>query len=477
MTDSLSRRLTGYALNGVYALAIVTVLPVVLWRWAARGRYRQGVWQKLTGRLRISAPTSGISTQKAQGSSDEVVSTRRSDEQTRRIWCHAVSLGEVQVLAQLMSKLRDATSGQPFVVTTGTDTGYEVACRRFRDDTVRFAPLDFTWAVSQAFDRIQPVALLLTELELWPNLIFEAERRRIPVAVVNARLSEKSSLGYERAGWLTRPMFASLTFVGCQTEADREGFLRLGVRPEAAVTTGSLKFDSAEPARERTRTEKLSALMGLLPSQSVFLAGSTSDPEEEIVLRTFTSLAATYPQLRLVLVPRHPERCDEIARRLASSPFSFVRRSRIQDAGSAAGARIILVDVVGELSAWWTIADIGFVGGSLGSRGGQNMIEPAASGVATCFGPNTRNFRHVVRLLLAANAAEVVHDHTELSTFVAKMLDQPLERRAMAERALQAVATQRGGTSRTVKLLMDRVFDPTKRHDETSIDSLAARAA
>jgi 3-deoxy-D-manno-octulosonic-acid transferase len=217
--------------------------------------------------------------------------------------------------------------------------------------------------------------------------------------------------------------------------------------------TGSIKFDGAATDRDNSGTRSMRKLLDAPADARIFLAGSTQEPEEAIALDAFARLAPAHPELRLILVPRHPERFDAVARKVQQSGHRWCRRSQIDGQRAPRGCRVLLVDTVGELSAWWGVADVGFVGGSLGSRGGQNMIEPAAYGVPICFGPNTRNFRDVVSLLVDDGAARVVHDTDELTAFVGEMLNDPKQAAAMGSRAQVLVQQQAGALERTLDLL------------------------
>jgi 3-deoxy-D-manno-octulosonic-acid transferase len=220
------------------------------------------------------------------------------------------------------------------------------------------------------------------------------------------------------------------------------------------VVTGSIKFDGAVTDRQNPMTQQLRALWKLAEKDEVFLAGSTQHPEEKLALEAFQTLAQEHPRLRLILVPRHPERFDEVAEMLDQQGLDWQRRSQLHEAVPRHPSRILLVDVVGELGAWWGTALTGFVGGSMGSRGGQNMIEPAAFGVAVSFGPNTSNFRDVVALLKQRGAAVTVQDGRELTGFVRRCLEQPEYADQLGQAARQLVLQQQGATHRTVALLV-----------------------
>jgi len=315
--------------------------------------------------------------------------------------------------------------------------------------------------------------LVLAELELWPNLIAAAKEHGARVAIINGRLSDHSLPGYRRIRPLVARVLRQIDLVAAQNCESAERFRNLGTLRERVHVTGSLKYDGAQADRDNPRTVALRRFADIASDDIVFLAGSTQEPEEQIAVDIFRRLAPQHPRLRLVLVPRHPERFDAVANLLDISGLAWQRRSQFSDSRvAAAEARrrpsgsgvsqsldpshprpILLVDTVGELGAWWGTAHIAFVGGSFGSRGGQNMIEPAAYGAAVSFGPNTWNFRDIVGALLTSNAAVVVQNAQQLEAFVRRCLDEPLFADGLGERAQQLVLSQLGATGRTVALL------------------------
>jgi 3-deoxy-D-manno-octulosonic-acid transferase len=417
-----------YLLNVVYLGLIAILSPWLLFNSLRKGKYRAGVAEKWFGRVPI-----------------------RSGERPC-IWLHAVSVGEVNLLAPLLQRLQAAHPDWEYVISATSATGYALAKQKYAAHEVFYAPLDFTWAVKNAFRRLRPDVLILAELELWPNLLWAAQRHGAKVAIFNGRLSENSFRGYRRLRPLVRRVLQNVDLVAAQNETYAERFRQLGA-PRVEVT-GSLKFDGAEASRENPRTHKLAALAGIPSRDLVFLAGSTQAPEEELALASYLALREAFPKLRLILVPRHPERFHEVAELLKRSGVNWEKRSRLENRKPSDAARVLLVDVVGELGAWWGTAHIGFVGGSLlNPRGGQNMIEPAAYGVATCFGPSTRNFRDVVQLFTANNAAIVVHSGEELTRFVRQALQDRSFREQLGARAQELVRSQQGATERTLALL------------------------
>lgn len=434
--SNLQTKLAAWAFNGIYLMLLAVCSPLVLWSAVTKGKYREGFAEKLWG----SVPP------------------RLGDSSC--VWVHAVSVGEVNLLATTLGELRTRWPDVEIVVSTTTKTGYELAQRKYGPQyTVFYCPLDFSWAVKRAMRRVRPNLLVLAELELWPNLIAAAKQQSAKVAIINGRLSDNSFRGYQRVGWLVRSVLSQVDLIAAQDEATADRFRHLGRRRLASaqtngiVVTGSLKYDGAETNRQNARTCELSALAGFSASDTVWLVGSTQAPEEAMALRVFGALQPQYPNLKLVVVPRHPERFDEVARLLDDSGANWCRRTQLNSANSNPQSAVLLVDSVGELGAWWGAATIGFVGGSFGDRGGQNMIEPAGYGVATCFGPNTKNFRDIVAALLAANAARVVATEDELRAFVADCLKQPEQANALGDRARHFVSTQLGATARTVDLL------------------------
>jgi 3-deoxy-D-manno-octulosonic-acid transferase len=380
-------------------------------------------------------------------------------------------VGEVNLLATLLRELQAMHPGWQFVVSTTSRTGYDLARKKYADLTVCYCPLDFSWAVRTAMRRIRPTALVLAELELWPNLIAVAKRYGARVAIINGRLSDHSFPGYRRIRPLVATVLRQVDLIAAQNVESADRFRALGAPHTRVHVTGSLKYDGAQTDRHNARTVALRQLAGIADADLVFLAGSTQEPEEQVAVDIFRRLAPTHPRLRLILVPRHPERFDAVARLLDASGLPWQRRSQIASqppappgvargirdnqplAKPGADCRVLLVDTVGELGAWWGAASIAFVGGSFGRRGGQNMIEPAAYGAAVSFGPNTWNFRDIVASLLTAEAAVVVHDSDQLEAFVRRCLEDSRFAGALGARAQQLVKAQLGATRRTIRLL------------------------
>jgi 3-deoxy-D-manno-octulosonic-acid transferase len=453
--DSRVARLVSWLLNVVYLAIIAACSPLIVWQALRTGKYREGYREKLLGLV-----------------------PRREGNATC-VWVHAVSVGEVNLVAILLRELRAAHPDWQFVISTTSRSGFELACKKYADLSVFYCPLDFSWAVRNAMRRIRPAILVLAELELWPNLIKAAKDHGARVAITNGRMSDHSFPGYRRIGPSVAAVLRQIDLIAAQNEESASRFRALGAPPDRVVVTGSLKYDGAQTDRNNPRTQALRQLADIADDDIVFLVGSTQEPEEQYAIDIFRRLAPQHPRLRLILVPRHPERFDAVANLLNASNLPWQRRSELANRPPAepeaararcaqssnrgatnrppaplgVSAPILLVDTVGELGAWWGATQIAFVGGSFGDRGGQNMIEPAAYGAAVSFGPNTWNFRDIVAALTAADAAVVVKDAQQLEAFVERSLTDPHHAAAMGARARQLVQTQLGATGRTVTLL------------------------
>jgi 3-deoxy-D-manno-octulosonic-acid transferase len=424
-----------YLLNCLYFVLLALASPWLLGQAVRKGKYREGSAAKFLGQVPRREPGRPC------------------------IWFHAVSVGEVNLLATLLARIAARRPDCECVISTTTMTGFALARKKYPETTVFYCPLDFTWAVRRALARVRPNLLVLAELELWPNLILLSHAASVKVAIVNGRLSERSFRGYRRGLWLVRPLLERIDFIGAQNQECAERFCALGANPQTVHVTGSIKFDGAQTDRHNPVTERLRALAGFASADIIFLAGSTQDPEESLALAAFRQLAHAHPRLRLVLVPRHPDRFAAVAALLGASGVAWQRRGALDIGPSDPAARVLLVDAVGELGAWWGTADIGFVGGSLSRRGGQNMIEPAAYGAAVSFGPNTRNFRDIVAALLAERAAVVVHDGDELTAFVRRALEDPAFAAKLGQQAKAFVARHLGATERTLAGLLPLVVN------------------
>ncbi len=427
-------RFVSWFLNVAYVGLLVIFSPIILYRAVAHGKYRQGFRQKFLGLVpelpQLQAPK-------------------------RRIWFHAVSVGEINLLRPLLAMIREERPDWECVVSTTSLTGMQLAKRLYAaDHKVFYCPLDFSWAVFTAIRRIRPNMLVLAEQEIWPNLFYAAKKHGVKLALINGRFGESGYRRYKRFRLFFRPILRMLDVIAVQSETYAGWFHSVGAYGDTIEITGSMKFDGAQTDRNNPKTVQLANLAGInVDSEIVFLAGSTQEPEEEYALDAFEKLKDSWPQLKLILVPRHPERFEAVANLLESRGVDWMRRTQLDSQPDKKGKRVLLVDCVGELGAWWGVSKIAFVGGSMGSRGGQNMLEPAAFGAAVSFGPNTKNFRDIVDLLLQNDAAIVVHDSNEMFKFVQKCLEQPDFARQLGDRGCELVKRNLGATKKTLNLL------------------------
>ena len=377
------------------------------------------------------------------------------------IWIHAVSVGEVNLCTQIIRPLELRLPNVKFVVSTTTTTGMAELRRQLPTHISKiYYPVDRRKYVGHALAVTNPEAIVLVEAEIWPNFLWRARDLKIPVFLVNARLSDRSLCGYKRFGFLFRPLFASFAGVGCQNEADATRLRAAGCRTEAVRVVGNLKFDAAK--LDERRTLDVSALfrrLGVPPDAPVLVGGSTHDGEEVILAEIAQRLRARFPKLFLVLVPRHFERCNEVGRQLRERGVKFAYRNLIGANTQLAEGRTecLLVNTTGELRLFYRHATVVFVGKSLTAAGGQNPIEPAALGKAMVFGPNMQNFADIVRSFVAENGAVQVHDKEALEKALGELLADAIRREELGRNAQLVVHKNLGAIDRTVEMILAKL--------------------
>ena len=379
------------------------------------------------------------------------------------LWMHAVSVGEVNVCTQLIRALEARLPNLKIVVSTTTTTGMGELRRKLPTHISKiYYPIDHRRFVGRALGAIRPEAIVLVEAEIWPNFLWRARDHGMPVFLVNARLSDRSYRGYRRFGFLFRSLFAGLAGVGAQNEADAAKLRQLGCRPEAIRIVGSLKFDAAR--LDERRLVDVPALLrqaGVKPGARLIIGGSTHAGEEAILAEQFLRLRARFPDLFLVLVPRHFERSREVGRELEARGVKFAYRSELVSREAFAPGEIdcLVVNTTGELKHFYEHATIIFVGKSLTAEGGQNPIEPGALGKAMVFGPNMQNFAEVVRGFLQQDGAVQVQDAAELEKALSDLLADDARREQLGRNALKVVHENLGGIERTVDMIVERFAD------------------
>jgi 3-deoxy-D-manno-octulosonic-acid transferase len=423
----------------VYSSLLLAVLvlgaPYWLARMATSGRYRAGLAGRL-GRLpkKLRAAMAGKNV----------------------VWVHAVSVGEVMAATQLIHELKAKLPGWVVAVSTTTETGQRLAQERLGSESpVFYLPLDFASVVRRYLRVLRPKMLVLMESELWPRLIDECEKSAVPMAVVNARVSDRSFPRYMRLRRLWRPLLGKISLFLAQSAETAERLVRIGAPSERVRVTGNLKYDIrvggksllAEMLRER-----------LMVGARVVVCGSTLEGEERMLLEAWPAVFASEPRAVMVLAPRHPDRFAAVAGMVAASGFGFVRASDFRkQSGTAndtiAGGSVFLLDTIGDLAAMYGLGAVAFVGGSLVAKGGHNPLEPAQFAVPVMMGPSYENFREIVEMMQESDAVRIVST-ASLGAAMVEMLWDEAAARALGERGRAVFEAQAGATARTVDALM-----------------------
>jgi 3-deoxy-D-manno-octulosonic-acid transferase len=373
------------------------------------------------------------------------------------LWIHAVSVGEVNLCTQIIRSLERLMPNLKIVVSTTTTTGMGELERRLPKHISKiYYPVDRRKWVARALGTIHPEAVVLVEGEIWPNFIWRLRESGVPLFLVNARLSNRSFRNYKRFRFLFRPLFESFAGAGVQTEQDASRLRQLGCRPEAIHVVGSLKFDAAKLDERRTiNVPAILRQLGVAPNARLLVAGSTHAGEETLLADILLRLRERFPDLFLVLVPRHFERSKEVGRELRQRSVPFVYRSELtgNNVSRAGEAVCLLVNSTGELRYFYEQATVIFVGKSLTAEGGQNPIEPGALGKAMVFGPHMQNFAEIARRFLDRDAAVQVNDAAGLESTLAELLQDSARREQLGRNALQVVRENLGAIDRTTSMI------------------------
>ena len=413
----------------LYTLLLVAAgiasLPYLLWRCLRGATYLQDLSERFGG---VSFP---------------------HGEPEGCLWFHAASVGEVQGLQPIISVLHDRFPSRPVVLSTFTPAGKALAQKMVPQAArVFLLPVDLPWIVRKMVRRLRPSALIVQETELWPNLFRELGRLRVPIVLVNGRLSPRSFRGYARVRPFMRHVLANVSLILAQSDGSAQRFQRLGVPAHKVQTAGNTNIDRALSQAEEPMPPH--PMASLLAARRVLVAGSTHDGEEALLLSVYQCLRAQHPGLCLVLAPRHLERVETVARQVQACHLSAIRRSRYSDE-SASGSRpdVIILDTLGELVDFYKLCTVAFVGGSLVPIGGHNILEPVMFAKPLLFGPHMHHFPELADLLRNADGAIQVNNEIDLYTQMAHLLANPAEAAAMGQRALQALGSNRGALQRT----------------------------
>ena len=414
-------------------IGLLVFLPAYLLKMRRRGNYRRNLGQRF-------------------GLYDRKVRERLHG--SPRTWIHAVSVGEVAIALKLAQKLRELDSAFRCVLTTTTTTGRAFAEREAPEwMEVLYNPLDLWPVVRRAFSVIHPQRLILVEAEVWPNLAAEARARRIPLSLVNARLSPRSERRFRRFRALVRPTFRCLDLVCVQEEEDVERWAGVGVPRKVIRQVGSIKYDPTDnPVDPALMVAALDSL-GLERGRPILLAGSTHAGEEEILGEIFQRLRGEFPKLFLMIAPRHVERTTPVRTALQTLGLNVSLRTEIGQARRVV-PDCLLLNTTGELRAWYTVATVVFVGKSLTAHGGQNPVEPILAGRPVVFGPHMENFAALAKSLYDQHGAVQVSDRASLAEAIARLLRDPAERERLVKNAHHVLAAHRGATERTAELVL-----------------------
>jgi 3-deoxy-D-manno-octulosonic-acid transferase len=418
-----------WLINILYVVALILYSPVIVYRMITQNRYKTG-WRQRLGYIGRKSPGG------------------------KCLWIHAVSVGEINAARTLIDALEQALPGYEIVISSTTDTGLAQACALYeKRHSVFYFPFDFSGVMNRAFDRLCPDVILLMELEVWPNLATIAQKRKIPVVVVNGRISDRSFPKYLKFRKITRWMFGKVSLVLAQTQEYANRFIALGCDSAKVIVTSSLKYDTAQTDGAVPGSDRIAEQIHL-ENDRLWTLGGTGPGEEQIGLEVFAKLKKEpgFEDLRLAIVPRKPERFDEVAGLIEKAGFDYVRFSRLKENRSHVEGKpaVILGDTMGDLKKFYALASIVFVGRTLVPMGGSDMMEPTALGKCTVVGPHTFNFRQTVDTLLEGNGILVVADKEELYDVVKKCLSSTDFANAIAEAGRKIIRQNQGATKKTV---------------------------
>jgi 3-deoxy-D-manno-octulosonic-acid transferase len=412
--------------SALLAAGLLVATPFWLLEMLRHGKYRKGLLQRL-GKVPRSI--------------------RNPDG--RSIWVHAVSVGEVLAVSELVRNLRAEFPVHRILISTTTDTGQNLASRRFGQENVFYFPLDFSFAMRMYFAAIRPELVVVAETEFWPNFLRLARESGAQVAVINARISDRSLPGYRRWKKILRPVLRNVSLFVAQSPEDARRLVEIGAPDDRVVVGGNLKFDFVLPPAPPILGQ-LKSTLAHSGAGPILVCGSSVEGEELLLVEAFKQALAQHPSAVMLLAPRHPERFSHVANFLQKSKMKFWRRTEWE--GEPLNGGVLLVDSIGELANLYALADLAIVGGSFAPLGGHNILEPAQHGVPIIVGPHTENFRDIVGLFRSADAVRVVKP-TDLTRTVLDLLADDNERHALGLRALQTAQSQQGATALTLQKL------------------------
>jgi len=434
----------------VYLLTAVVISPLVVYRMLRHKRYRRG-WPNRFGKI----------------------SRREPDKKC--IWIHAVSVGELNATRTIVGQLKKKFPEFEIVISTTTDTGFARATVLYgTEHQLFYFPLDLSFIVRRAFGRIRPTICLLMELEVWPNFTYTAHKINVPVVVINGRISDRSFSKYKLVRPLVKKVLSNVRLILAQTPQYAQRFIEIGAKADNVIVTGSLKYDTAQITDKIKGAYELAVQLGI-DDERLWVAGATGNDEEKLLLDVYQKLKQQerFSDLRLVIVPRKPERFDEVAELIKQAGFEVIRYSQVKSQAAEKSSippspslrragerrvtsdkpRVILGDTMGDLRKFYSLATIIFVGRSLVPMGGSDMIEAAALGKCTIFGPHAFNFKQTVDALLEGNGAIMVRNKQELLEAMQRCLTEPEYSRRIAANGRETIRKNQGATSKTIEAI------------------------
>ncbi|NUM33825.1 MAG: 3-deoxy-D-manno-octulosonic acid transferase [Candidatus Brocadiae bacterium] len=416
-------------LDILYCIAFVFVSPWLLYGMVKKGKYKDSIKARL-------------------GFISEFPRLQNC------LWVHGVSVGEIKAAQPLVSELKRSFPDRKILLTSTSSNGIKIAKELYKECLVVPFPMDFSWSILKYFRHFSPSLIILMELELWPNFLYWAARKNIPVMLFNGRLSEKSFKGYSFwFGRLFNRMTKAVKHFAVQNELYANRFEKLGIPKEKICITGNMKFDAVFTEKNSLKKEELLKSLGTMDFP-VLVAGSTHAPEESILLSSYSELLSSFPDLRMILVPRDPQRAEEIAQWARQKQFTVTKRTQIQEGFFFSPKHVLIVDTIGELSILYSLAHVVFIGGSLIPHGGQNFIEPAFLGKAVVCGPYMHNFPDI-RIFLEESALVQLENTQNLTKTLGLLLQDKEWNKSLGIKAQKIVQKSQGCTKKNIDLCLE----------------------
>lgn len=415
----------------LYLIALIVLLPYFIYREIKSPRYFKNLWQRL-GFLPVSL----------------------NPQREPSLWVHSVSVGETISVKPIILQLRKMYPDLKIFLSTTTITGHSVAYKsRYPIDGLFYFPLDFSFVCRRFLRLLNPRLLVLMEGELWPNLLRQSKKRNIRVILINGRISLHSYKRYRAIKALFKKVLKKIDIFYMQSKEDAQRIINIGAEKEKVFVSGNLKFDMAGFSVSESKSKELKKIFSINQKDKVIIAGSTHQGEEEIILQAFKQIREEYPAIKLILAPRHPERCSQIETLIRQNRLTYIRRSQLPSSAAKKEYSLYLLDTIGELATLYSLGDIVFVGGSLVPNGGHNILEPAFSGKPVIFGKYMENFQFIASQFLELKAGFQVSDGQELTKCIRLLLKNRKLYEKMGQTARRLIENNRGATKKTMEAI------------------------